>query len=123
MRSPSRCGRPVRFAITVMRGARHSILSRAARRRSAAGAMSGVWNAALTFSGITRLAPAACSRFGFVPGASEKQRQADSHESERGLGVLGQAQLVVGGRGEEVAKIDVRGRRALVAQGRHLVVL
>src|SRR5947207_1040027 len=35
--------------------------SRAARRRLAAGASSGVWKAVLTFKGRTRLAPASCN--------------------------------------------------------------
>ncbi len=63
MRSPSWCRLPVRFAITGIRGARHSTRSSAARRRSAAGAIKGVWKAALTLRGMTRFAPATWRRW------------------------------------------------------------
>jgi hypothetical protein len=42
--------------------------------------------------------------------------KANADDSERGLGVLREAQLVVFGGGEKVTKVDIGCRRTLVAQ-------
>ncbi len=48
--------------------------------------------------------------------AAQQHGQADAHETERGLGVLGQPQLIVVGGGQQPAKVDVGGRGAPVAE-------
>jgi len=55
-----------------------------------------------------------------VAGAGQQHGQAEAHEGERGLGVLGEAQLVVVGAGEEVAEVDFGGLRAPVTELGHL---
>src|SRR5438094_6982716 len=54
--------------------------------------------------------------------AAEQDREGDADEAQRGLGVLGEAQLVIAGRREEPAQVD-RGRgRAPVAERGDLLV-
>ena len=51
--------------------------------------------------------PVACAR--------EQQREADAHEGQRGLRVLGEAQLIIGRVGQQVAEVDAGRGRAAVA--------
>ena len=59
---------------------------------------------------------------GLDASSAQQQRQPDADEAQRGLGVLGQSELVVVGDRQQAAKIDVGRGRALVAKRRDLCV-